>query len=246
MENKAKVKIIILAAGKGTRMESDLPKVLVSLNGKPMIQHLLESIRLSGLDPHPVVVVGYKKELVIKELGNKYIYVDQKEMLGTGHAVHMTEEILRDKTDNVIVLYGDIPFIDHQTIQNIFAEHFSSKSKMTMGTVKLKDFKDWRACFEHYSRVIRDESGKIIRTVEKKDATEEELKITEINPCFFCFDAKWLWEEIKNIKNENSQKEFYLPDLIALAVKENSLESIEIEPHEALGANTKEELQTLE
>jgi len=248
MENKAKVKIIVLAAGKGTRMENDtLPKVLSKVKGISMIHMLLDTIHKSEVDHSPIIIVGYKKEEVEKELGDQYTYVHQKEQLGTGHAVSMARDFLKDKANHILVLYGDQPLIKPETIQNIITEHLNSKNKITITTVSVSDFEDFRTCFDFYSRVVRDQDGKIKKTVEKKDATEEELKIKEVNPSQYCFDANWLWEKIQTLKNDNSQKEYYLPDLIKIAIDEGvKIESIPVSPIEALGANTKNELLTLE
>ena len=242
-----KVKIVILAAGKGTRMLSDEPKVLAQVNGTSMIKRLLASVHASGIDDSPVIVVGYKKELVIEELGDKYTYVDQDEQLGTGHAVNLTREYLQDKASHVMVLYGDMPFISAETIKKIVNKHIQSSKKITMATVKLPDFKDWRINFVNFSRIIRNEKGNIIKDIQFKDASNAEIKTTEVNPCFFCFDAKWLWKNLESLKNDNTQKEYYLTDLIRTATSEGiEIESVDIEPHEALGANTKAELNILE
>ncbi len=243
---KSKIKIVILAAGHGKRMYSEIPKVLMQVKGKSMISLLLESVHKSGINDEPIIVVGYKKEMVIAELGDKYHYVNQEEQLGTGQAVFCAKDECGD-AKHIIVLYGDQPFTSPETIKKIAEKHLESGMKITMATVKVPDFEDWRECFTHFSRVIRDENGKIIRTVEKKDATEEEKKITEVNPCYFCFDSAWLWQNLEKIKNENAQGEYYLTDMIRLATENGiEIESIEIEPHEALGANSKEELEILE
>lgn len=247
MQNKDKIRIVILAAGKGTRMQSNIPKVLAQVKGQSMIKHLLHSVEKSGIDEHPVIIVGYKKEMVIEECGDKYHYIDQEKLLGTGYAVMQTKDYLENRADHVIVLYGDQPYTSVQTIRNIAEKHINSGKIITMATVRVPDFSDWRICFNNFSRVVRDNTGKIIRTIEKKDATEEELKITEVNPCYFCFEAKWLWENLPQLKNENAQNEYYLTDLIKIANRENiEIESVEIDAHEALGANTKEELEVLE
>lgn len=247
---ESKTKIIVLAAGKGVRMGGDLPKVLAQVKGKSMIRRVMESIEKSGIDESPVVVVGYKKELVIEELGKdakKYDYINQEEQLGTGHAVNLAKDHLNGKAENIIVLYGDMPFVSPETIQKINQAHIKSGKKITMATVKLKDFKDWRINFVSFSRIIRDESGKIVKDVQFKDATDQEIKITEVNPCYFCFDGNWLWEKLATLKNSNIQNEYYLTDLIKIATDNGiETESIEIEPHEALGANTNAELLMLE
>jgi len=247
MKNGDKTKIIILAAGKGVRMGSDLPKVLAQVKGKSMIKRVLESVDESGIDENPIIVVGYKKELVIKELGNEYHYINQEHQLGTGHAVSLAKDYLKNKAENIMVLYGDHPFINAETIKKINEKHIRSGKKITLATVKLKDFKDWRINFVNFSRIIRDRNGKIIKDIQFKDANDEEIKVTEVNPCYFCFEAAWLWNKLETLKNDNAQKEYYLTDLIKIAT-DNSIEteSIEIEPYEALGANTKAELGILE
>lgn len=247
---KNRTKIIILAAGKGTRMGGDLPKVLAQLKGKSLIKHILESINNSAIDASPTIIVGYKKELVIAELGKEgqpYHYIYQENQLGTGHAVSLAKDYLKDKAEHVLVLYGDHPFLSTETIKKINEKHIKSGKKITMATVKLSDFRDWRINFVSFSRIIRNENRKIIKDVQFKDATDEEIKVTEVNPCYYCFDAAWLWEKLATLKNDNAQKEYYLTDLIKIAT-ENGMEteSIEIEPREALGANTKAELGILE
>lgn len=247
MSAKDKIKIIILAAGKGTRMKSELPKALSPIKGKPMIKYLLDSVHKSGIDDAPSIVVGYKKDMVTNELGDKYHYIHQEEQLGTGHAVNLAKDHLKNKAEHILILYGDQPFVKTDTLKKISEKHLSSGKKITMATVKLKDFEDWRSCFQDFSRIIRDKNNKIIRTIEKKDATLEDKMITEVNPCYFCFDANWLWSKLENLKNNNAQKEYYLTDLISMATKENlDIESIEIMAEEALGANTKDDLTMLE
>lgn len=242
-----KVQIVILAAGKGTRMDSDLPKVLVPVKGVPMIKRLLLSVEKSGVDSTPVIVVGYGKEKVQQELGDKYHYIDQGEPLGTGHAVATTKEYLKDKAENILVLYGDHPFTSEQTIKKIVTKHMESGKKLTMATVKLEDFNGWRANFVNFSRIVRDTNGKIIKDVQYKDATSKEIRITEVNPCYLCFNAEWLWKNLESIETKNAQNEYYLTDLIQIAVDNGEdIESIEIAPREALGANSKRELEIME
>ena len=212
-----------------------------------MIDYLLESVEKSKIDERPVIIVGYEKELVMEELGDKYEYINQEQQLGTGHAVSLAKNYLKDEAENIIVLYGDQPFTTAETIQKLNEKQKLSGKKITMATVKVSDFEDWRSCFKNFSRIIRDENGKIIKDVQVKDANEEEKKITEVNPCYYCFDAAWMWEKLDTLKNDNMQKEYYLTDLIKIATTNNmEIESVEIEPREALGANTKDELAMLE
>jgi len=243
----SKIKIVILAAGKGTRMKSDLPKVLVKLNGKPMIKYVLETVAKSGIEGHPVIVVGHKKEEVMKEFGDTYIYAIQEEQLGTGHAIMSVENLLKGKADNVIVLPSDHPFISVETIKKLAEKNIQSGAKITIATAKLPDFKDWRSVFYNsFSRIIRNENNEIIKDVQFRDASEEEKEITEVNPIYFCFEAKWLWKNLKNLKTDNDQKQYYQTDLIKMAMQQGEkIESINIEPREALAANSKEELEIL-
>jgi bifunctional UDP-N-acetylglucosamine pyrophosphorylase/glucosamine-1-phosphate N-acetyltransferase len=248
MQKKDKIKVVILAAGEGTRMKSDLPKVLMEVRGKAMIEHLLSAIHESGVDEKPIIVVGYKKEDVIKKLGDKYEYVVQEERLGTGHAVITTEKILKNNADHILVLYGDSPFLRAETIKHLVDKHLESRVKLTMATVTLPDFEDWRNFFyKSFSRIVRNGKGEIVKDVQFRDANEEEKKIKEVNPCYFVFETKWLWEKLKTLNRDNDQKQYYLTDLVKRAIDEGiRIESIKIDPREALAANSKEELEILE
>ena len=248
MTAKEKTKVIVLAAGHGKRMKSELPKVLVPFCGKPLIVHVLDSIKKSGICERPTIVVGQQRELVMKTLGSDYDYVVQEEQLGTGHAVMMAQKTLENNAEHIITLYGDHPFISSLTIKKLAEKNLHSGAQITIATVKLPDFEDWRKVFyANFSRIIRDENGNIIKSIEFRDTTDEEKKVTEVNPSFFCFEAKWLWKNLKIIQNNNTQKEYYLPDLVKIAMKEKKkIESIDIDPREALGANSKEELEILE
>lgn len=240
-------KIIILAGGKGKRMKSELPKVLMPLNGKPMITHLLSAVEKTLIAKPPVIVVGHAAETIKKELGDTYHYVHQKEQLGTGHATQVAVDALPKDTEHVLVLYGDHPLVSDKTIHDLAKTHLEEKAAITMGTVKLPDFEGDRACFTDYGRVIRDENGNVINSIETKDATPEERNITEVNPCYYCFDVKWLRENLPKLKNQNAQKEYYLTDVIHLA-RENGdkIASIPIDARDAMGANTPEQLKVLE
>ena len=242
-----KTNIIILAAGHGKRMQSDIPKVLTPLRGKPLIEHLLESVAASGTDAQPVLVVGQKREVVMAALGSQYRYAVQEEQLGTGHAVMAAEPLVGADGGHVLVLYGDMPYVSATTIAALAKTQEETGAAIAMATVQVPDFDGWRAGFYDFSRVIRREDGSIARTVEKKDATEDELKVTEVNPCYFCFDSAWLWPHLKELKNVNAQSEYYLTDLIGMAMREGAkIATVSIDPKEALGVNTREHLELLE
>ena len=239
--------IIILAAGHGKRMQSDIPKVLTLLHGKPLVHHLLENVIKSGVSVSPIFVVGQKREQVMASLGDEYRYAIQDEQLGTGHAVLSSAGLLEGKEGNVMILYGDMPYLSFETIRALADTQASSNTVMTMATVQVLDFDEWRAGFFDFSRIVRDDAGKIIRTVEKKDAQDHELQITEVNPCYLCVKNDWLWSHLRELKNSNVQKEYYLTDLIKMAVDEGAeIASISIDPKEAMGVNTKEHLKVLE
>src|SRR3989344_1018004 len=241
------IQLVILAAGKGKRMNSDLPKVLLPLRGKPFLHYLLEAVQHSSVFNHPTIVVGVGSELIKKEAGSKYHYVTQDEQLGTGHALQCAEKHLKGKVSDIMVLYGDHPLVDSKTIDTIATAHSKGVSPITMATAKVQDFKDWRAGFYDYGRIIRNGKGKLKKIVEKKDATEEELFVTEVNPSYLCFKASWLWEHLNKLSNKNSQKEYYLTDLPGMAWEEGeTITTVSIDPVAALGANTPEQLAALE
>ena len=240
--------IIVLAAGHGQRMNNKiLPKVLIPLEGQPLIKHLLIAIEQSGVGARPVIVIGQKAELVKESLGENYQYVYQTEQLGTGHAVLSAKPVLENQAENIMVLYGDHPYVSAQTIRNLAQTHQASNSVITMVTVKVSDFNDWRAGFYDFGRVIRDQAGGVVAIREKKDATPQQLEIKEGNPSYFCFKAEWLWSNLNKIKNNNSQKEYYLTDLAGIACQQgHKIATINIEPREALGVNTPEQLALIE
>lgn len=245
LQNIQKTKIIILAAGQGKRMESDSPKVLAMVKGKAMIKYTLEAIEQSGIPGTTGIVVGYQKEKVIMAMGPDYDYAIQEELLGTGHAVSAAKIICTDM-EHIVVLPGDQPFVTGATIKNLLEKHLAHKTKITFATTVVPDFKDWHQAFIYFGRVLR-EDGQIVGIKEYKDATEEERQIKEVNAGCYAFNASWLWENLKSLKNANTQKEYYLTELLEIAKNENEkIESIEIAPHEALGANSKEELDILE
>lgn len=235
-------KIIILAAGKGSRMNSDLPKVLLPINGRAMIKYLIESISQTKVNSRPIIVVSPDNKEAIKEALKEYEldFAVQLEQLGTGHAVSSAREFISADVKNIIVLYGDNPFITSASIEKLLENH---KNKVSMMTVEVEDFSDWRKNFYHWGRIIRKD-GEIEKIIEFKDAVDEVKEIKEVNPALFCFDSAWLWENIEKLKNDNNQKEYYLTDLIKIAFEQNIIiNSSLIEAREAIGINSLEELE---
>ncbi len=241
------IKPIILAAGKGKRMRSELPKVLLPMRGKSLITHLLEALTPARVSKPATIIVGVESEQVKAACGPEYHYVLQSEQLGTGHAVLCAEKSLRGVAEHIMVLYGDHPLMNTETINRIAEAHLAKQSPITMATVPLEDFDGWRASFKDFGRIIRNAEGDVERIVETKDANEKELLITEVNPSYFCFRASWLWNALKLLDTDNAQGEYYLTALPEMARRHGEpITSVSIDPMTALGANTPEQLETLE
>ena len=240
-----KTEVIILAAGHGKRMQSDLPKALMPLSGKALIQHVLDAVSASGNSLSPIIVVGQKREQLMSALGEGHRYAVQEEQLGTGNAVLSARDLIAPDAESVLVLYADHPFVTPETIHALSQIRQEKNAKIVMATVALPDFNEWRSAFLGFSRVIRGEDGMITRVVEAKDASEEEKKILEVNPAFFCFEKNWLLESLPKIGNKNAQGEYYLTDLVKLAFEEGlTIPSVAIPAREAIGTNSKEDLDT--
>lgn len=239
-------RFIILAAGKGTRMNSNVPKALTPVGGKPILQHLHESVMSSGVDGIPVIVVGHERMQLCESFGGKCEYVVQEEQLGTAHAVKVCKDTVQD-ANAIIVLYGDHPFIAPQTLRKLAELHETSGGVLTMMTTTVPSFDGWRQAYLHWGRIVRDGHGHIIAIREYKDAMESERQITEVNPALYCFDTKWLWENIEQVRNFNANREYYLTDLVGLAVGQgHDIVSMSVAPEEAVGINTPEELVVAE
>ncbi|RXJ00931.1 bifunctional UDP-N-acetylglucosamine diphosphorylase/glucosamine-1-phosphate N-acetyltransferase GlmU [Anaerobacillus alkaliphilus] len=206
---------VILAAGQGTRMKSRLYKVLHTVCGKPMVQHVVDQISKVGVD-ETVVVVGHGAEKVKEQLGDGVTYVLQGEQLGTGHAVMQADSLLEDKEGVTIVLCGDTPLITKETMDSLLLFHEEQKAKATILTAETSDPTG-------YGRIVRNDQGLVQRIVEHKDATIEERKITEINTGTYCFDNQALFAALKHVGNKNVQGEYYLPDVIEILKSNDEL-----------------------
>ncbi|MGG2025203.1 bifunctional UDP-N-acetylglucosamine diphosphorylase/glucosamine-1-phosphate N-acetyltransferase GlmU [Gottfriedia sp. S16(2024)] len=199
---------IVLAAGKGTRMKSKLYKVLHPVCGKPMVQHVVDHVISVGVQ-NIVTVVGHGAELVKTQIGDHSEYALQDEQLGTAHAVIQAAPMLKDKEGTTLVICGDTPLISPETIQALFDEHERLQAKATILTAHLEDSTG-------YGRIIRGENGSVLKIVEHKDASPEELTVQEINTGTYCFDNKALFEALNEVNNNNAQGEYYLPDVIEI------------------------------
>jgi bifunctional UDP-N-acetylglucosamine pyrophosphorylase/glucosamine-1-phosphate N-acetyltransferase len=237
--------IIILAGGKGTRMNQDFPKVLTPVSGKPMIEYILGTVK--KFVEKPVMVVGFEREKVMETVGGRAEFAIQEEQRGTGHAVLCAKPLLHDFTGSIVVLYGDHPLVSAQTIEKLFELREKIGSPIAMMTTKVEDFNGWRARFYSFGRIVRDAEADLKEIVELKNATDEQQRILEVNPGYYCFDSAWLWENIDKLTDKNKQQEFLLTDLISICVKEgNKISSEEIDPVECLGINTPDELAEVE
>ena len=236
------LRVIILAAGKGTRMNSDLPKVLHKLNGKALLDFVLDESEL--LNPiETILVVGFKKEQVISHTENRINlkYATQIEQLGTGHAVLQTEELLKNNKGHIIILYGDVPNIKASTLRPIIDEHIINDRDLTLITAEIDDPSG-------YGRIIRDKNGNLLKIVEEKDCDDDERKIKEWNPGIYIFKIPGVFEVLNNIRTNNASKEYYLTDAIGLAQQSNmQINAIKIaNSNEVIGINTADQLEELE
>lgn len=233
--------ILVLAAGKGTRMgDHPVPKVLVSLKGKSIIHYILDEINKLALSSKPILVVGFMQEKVKSEVGENYVYVEQTEQLGTGHAVAIAKEAVNAK--NVVVLYGDMPFIKAESLKNLLDAHEVTGDKLSMFTATVKNFEGELSSLNTYGRIIRSENGDVAKITEYKDCTEEEKQIKEVNPGIYCFNSEWLFENIGRLSKQNAQGEYYLTDMLEMAIAQGErVNTLPIDPHQVLGINSWED-----
>jgi len=229
--------IAILAAGKGVRMKSYLPKVLHRVSGKEMILWVIDSVKKLG---KIFVIVGHKKELVLKILPENAIPVIQKKQLGTGHAVLQLEKYLCNKRGNLLVLCGDVPLIRKKTIRNLIEKHKKNKNHITVLATYVPEPKG-------YGRII-EKKGELLKIIEEKNASPEVRKIKKINAGIYVFKINGLFKLLKKIKLNPVKKEYYLTDIIEIAKKENKKVGVySIKNYqEVLGVNTREELKKVE
>ncbi len=237
--------IVILAAGKGTRMGGSVPKVLVMLNNKPLILYLLEEVEKINQLAKPIIVVGYMADKVKAVLGNNYIYAIQDKQLGTAHALLAAKHKAIGK--NILVLYGDHPFIKAEGLKKLMELHHKKQSNISMFTTVVDNFKGLNKPLEYYGRIIRDANKKLVKIVEYKDASAGQKKIKELNPGIYMFNAAWLWQQAEKIKNKNEQAEYYLTDIVEIAIaRGEKISSTHIDPKEVIGVNSKEDLKLAE
>ena len=233
---------VVLAAGKGTRMESELPKVLVEVCGRPMIDYVLDSLSEAGVG-RIVVVVGYRAELVREALAGRanVAFVEQTEQLGTGHAVMVCREELAGHEGPVLVVTGDSPMIQASSIAKLLDLMDRESPACILGTAVKDDPGS-------LGRVVRDSGGKFLRIVEAKDATPEELAIGEVNMSTYLFDGPQLLHALARIDNNNSQGEYYVTDCPGILRAEGKdVRALDaLAPCESLSVNTVDDLAQVE
>ncbi len=236
-----KISTAIMAAGKGTRMKSDLPKVLHKLNDRSMVHYVIDLAEKINSEKI-VLIIGHKKELVEKECSSRNVnFALQSPQLGTGHAVQMTEPSFVGYDGDVLVLSGDVPLLTEKSIHALIEEHQRSNATATLLTADLEDPSG-------YGRIIRGEDGSVESIVEHKDANKEQLEIKEINVGIYLFDSKNLFNALKTVKNDNSQGEYYLPDVIPMFIEDSlTVRAVKSESFdETRGINTIDQLKEAE
>ncbi|VAW19600.1 N-acetylglucosamine-1-phosphate uridyltransferase / Glucosamine-1-phosphate N-acetyltransferase, partial [hydrothermal vent metagenome] len=234
------LRTIILAAGKGTRMKSSLPKVLHKVCGQPMIHYVVDTAVGAG-SSKTYVVLGHKSQAVESCLSGGVVCVEQKKLLGTADAVRTCENYFRSYNGEILIMCGDAPLLSKSTIRALVRKHKRSNSVCTFLTAVLHDP-------QGYGRVIRGDSGDVQLIREDKDAVGFERDIAEINVGVYCVGAKELFKVLREIKVNKKKGEFYLTDIIeAFSQKGLKVDSLELEdPQEGRGINTREDLSLVE
>ena len=231
-----KLKTLVLAAGKGTRMKSSTPKIIHKVNGVPMISKILEVLNDINSEEN-ILILGYKKDEILKVVGEDIPYVMQTEQLGTGHAIKMASEKLKNYDGDVMVLCGDTPLLRSETLKELYNFHKENNATTTILT----------SIYENpfgYGRIVKDESGLVKAIIEEKEANPEIKKIKEVNAGVYCFNSIELFKALEKITNNNEKGEYYLTDVIGIQVNENKkVQSFILEDNvEILGVNSKVEL----
>ena len=236
------LKAVVLAAGKGTRLNSeayDLPKVMRVAGGRPLLKYVLAAIDFIGAE-NTIIVVGYKKEAVISAFPG-YTFAEQKEQLGTGHAVMAAAGALQGFEGSVLVCCGDMPLIKRESLLALVDAHFSESNACTILSGTSDEPLD-------YGRIVRDENGNFLRMVEHKDCSEEERKIRELNSGVYIFEAPELLRALTKLSRNNAQGEYYLTDVPAILRSEGKRVGVCCRHlgTELLGVNTPEQLRRVE
>jgi bifunctional UDP-N-acetylglucosamine pyrophosphorylase/glucosamine-1-phosphate N-acetyltransferase len=241
MSGERPIAAVILAAGEGKRMKSGLAKVLHTIRGTPMIRHVVSAVR--GVSPDRIVaVVGHQAEAVMRELEGEGIeFALQRERLGTGHAVMQTRPLLGQFDGTLIVLTGDTPLLTRETLRSLVEYHRGRGASATVLSAVLDDAAG-------YGRIVRDQAGDLLRIVEHKDATEQELLIREINSGIFCFEREALYPALERVDRRNVQGEYYLTDVMEILRRGGQRTAVHgcPRPGEVIGVNDLDQLAQAE
>ncbi len=245
---------VVLAAGKGTRMRSKLPKVLHPLAGLPLMAHVLNAVEaipstlssfsqpIASSTHKPIVVLGHEAQQIETVFGERCLYAFQEEQLGTGHAVLVTQstvDALYPLPQTVLVCYGDTPLVSSNMLASVLHEHIIQHATITFLTATTEQLSD-------FGRVVRDSQGRVREIVEMKRATPEQKRIREVNSGVYCFDRAWLWDTLRALPR-NASGEYYLTDLVGIAgVQERVITTVNGTLDETIGVNDRVQLAEAE
>jgi len=235
-----KISALILAGGKGTRMKSDLPKALFKIGDDTIIEHIVKAVSVKAVSSVAIVVSPSNIDAIKKVLGTNFEYILQPEAKGTGHAVMCAESALKGRSENIIVFVGDAPFITQEMVTDLIDTHVANQSACTFYTAFYET-----GYIPPYGRIVRDGTGKVLKVIEEKDASQEQKAIREVLTSHYCFRTEKLFNALKNISNENAGKEYYLTDAIGILIEAGEkVETLTAEdPIFLAGINTQEELE---
>ncbi|WP_180137606.1 sugar phosphate nucleotidyltransferase [Desulfoluna butyratoxydans] len=236
-----KTAVVVLAAGKGTRMKSDKAKVLHEVHGRPMVDYVMASAaEIAGSDV--VVVVGHQADAVKAAVARRHaaLFARQDEQLGTGHAVMCARHAVGEATRQVVILCGDVPLVRPETLKELVRAHEAAGRAVSVLAVSLDDPTG-------YGRMVTGDNGALLRIVEEKDAGADEKAIKEINSGIYCVDADFLFSALDKVKSDNAQGEYYLTDIVEIAVQDGAGAGVVTggSAREVTGVNTVNDLETV-
>lgn len=229
---------VVMAAGKSTRMVTEMPKVLHEICGRPMLAYVIDACRAAGIS-RIICVVGYRKEEVISAFGHEpdITFVEQKEQKGTGHAVMVCRDALADFEGDVVIIAGDMPLVRHETLSLLTSSHKSQNSAVTLATGLLENPTS-------YGRIVRDSYGNLEGIVEEGDCTPEQKKIKEVNPSYYCFNKKLLFDALEQVRPNNVKGELYLTDALHILIRagHRAVAITAVAAEDAMGINSRLDL----